>query len=202
MHADRNARDSAPLSSPWLGQAERGNALAMRLIVWITLKLGHRAGRALLGPICVYFIAFSRRARNASRDYLAQVLDRPVRFADVFRHYHTFACTVHDRIDLLCGRYDSFEVRTQGEAILRAELARGRGCILLGSHLGSFEILRARSRRDGVQPLNVLMHEANAAKINAVLHALNPEAQLRTITPGTASTLLRAKECLERGEMV
>src|SRR5262245_44154720 len=202
MHADRNERDMSSMTSPWLAQDERGCALAMRLLVWITLKLGHRAGRALLVPICLYFIAFSRRARDASRDYLQQVLERPVGFVDLFRHYHTFACTIHDRVDLLCGRYSCFEVRTEGESALRAALARGRGCILLGSHLGSFEILRARSDHDGCAPLNVLMHEANAAKINGVLESLNADVALRTIALGTPSTLLRAKECLERGEMI
>ncbi len=190
------------MKASWLAQRERGSALAIRLIVWITRGLGRSAGRVLLTPICLYFLAFSSSARNASRRYLGRVLGRRARFADVYRHYHTFAATIHDRIYMLSGRYDYFEVHSDGESALDAELARGRGCILLGSHLGSFEVLRARGTFERRAPINVLMYEDNATKINNVLHRLNPGIQSRIIALGTPMTLLRAKECLDRGEMV
>ena len=38
-------------------------------------------------------------------------------------------------------------------------LAQGRGCILLGSHLGSFEALRALARHVTRHPVNIVMHE-------------------------------------------
>ena len=55
------------MSGAWLEQRERGSLAAMRLITWITLTLGRRIGRALLYPICLYFIVFSPRASSASR---------------------------------------------------------------------------------------------------------------------------------------
>lgn len=174
----------------------------MRLLLWLTLKLGRPVGRALLYPICAYFVLFSPRARRASADYLRRALGRRARLGDVFRHYHAFASTIHDRAYLLAGKYSYFEVKLSAPAEPQALLRQGRGCILLGSHLGSFEILRARSVADRVPPVNVLMHLDNAGKINSVLHPLAPGIESRIIPLGGPESLLRVRECLARGEIV
>jgi predicted LPLAT superfamily acyltransferase len=186
----------------WVRQPERGSRLAMRLLVWLTQKLGHAAGRTLLYPICAYFVLFSPRARRASADYLGRVLCRRPRLGDVFRHYHAFASTIHDRIYLLAGQYGYFDVALCAPPELFALLREKRGCILLGSHLGSFEILRARAFSDNVPPVNVLMHLDNAEKINSVLRPLAPELESRVIALGGPESLLRVRECLARGEIV
>ncbi|MGC3972870.1 MAG: hypothetical protein QM771_00600 [Nitrospira sp.] len=64
---------------------------------------------------------------------------------------------------------------------MHAILAQNRGCILLGSHLGSFEVLRAQGIFDHKLPITVIMHEAAASNLNAVLHNLRPEIRDRII---------------------
>jgi predicted LPLAT superfamily acyltransferase len=174
----------------------------MRLIAWLTLSLGRPAGRLLLYPICCYFVVFSGPARRASRSYLQRVLGRKASWRDVFRHYHAFAATIHDRVYLLSGRHRYFEIRVEGAAALEALLARKRGCILLGSHLGSFEVLRVYGAVHRNLPINVLMLEGAAAKLEQVLQALNPRLKPRVIPLGTPDTMLQVKECLDRGEIV
>lgn len=174
----------------------------MRLLLWLTLKLGRSVARALLYPICAYFVLFSPRARRASAEYLRRALGRRPGLGDVFRHYHAFASTIHDRSYLLAGKFSYFDVTLSASAELLARLRQGRGCILLGSHLGSFEILRARSVPDRMPPLNVLMHLDNAEKINSVLHPLAPGIESRIIPLGGPESLLRVRECLARGEIV
>ncbi|MGQ0752063.1 MAG: LpxL/LpxP family acyltransferase [Betaproteobacteria bacterium] len=190
------------MSSAWLGQRERGSLAAMRLMTWITLALGYRIARALLYPICLYFIAFSPRARRASRQYLARVLGRRPAFGDVFRQFHVFASTLHDRIAILSGRTGDIDVRVHGYAALEALLARGRGCLLLGSHLGSFEVLRVVGESRRRLAINLVMYEGNARKTSRWLRDMAPELAQRIIAPGTPGTLLRVRECLERGEIV
>ncbi|MBV8665947.1 MAG: acyl-CoA synthetase [Burkholderiaceae bacterium] len=185
----------------WLAQRERGSPLAMQALAWVTLKFGRPFGRLFLPPICLYFIVFSVAGRRSSRDYLRRVLGRAPGWRDVLRHYHAFASTVHDRLYLLSGQYRYFDVRVQGFAEAEA-LMRGRGCILLGSHLGSFEVLRTLGMYTQDLTINVLMHEDNANKINGVLHSLNPDIKPRVIPMGQPDTLLKVQECLERGEIV
>ena len=81
-------------------------------------------------------------------------------------------------------------------------LARGRGVILLGAHLGSFELMRTLAREHRL-PLNAVMYEENAANITEVINAMSdPALNSRSIVPGQIDTMLRIGECLERGELV
>jgi predicted LPLAT superfamily acyltransferase len=168
----------------------------------MTLRLGRPVARLFLYPICLYFVLFSGGTQRISREYLLRILRRPVRWNDVFRHYHAFASTIHDRVYLLSGRHRYFDIRMEGASALRTILAQKRGCILLGSHLGSFEVLRAHGLFDQQLPITVIMHEAATSNLNAVLHSLHPEIRERIIPPGTPDTMLAVKERLDRGEMV
>jgi predicted LPLAT superfamily acyltransferase len=190
------------VSAAWLEQRERGNLAAMRLMTWLTLTLGYRFGRALLYPICLYFWLFSPAARRASRDFLARAYARPPGTRDVFRHFHAFASTLLDRIEILAGNAAGFQVRLHGTEVLESLRGDNRGCLLLGSHLGSFEILRVIGESRGRLAVNLVMHEGNARQMSRWLHGLAPELAKRIIAPGQPETLLRVRECLERGELV
>jgi predicted LPLAT superfamily acyltransferase len=190
------------VSSGWLAQRERGSVAAMRALAGVSLALGRSAGRLLLYPICLYFLLFSVAARRSSRAYLQRVLGRPARLRDVLRHYHTFASTLHDRIFLLTGGHGCLEFEFHGLADFEAAMAQGRGCVLLGAHLGSFEAMRALALQVRKLPLNVLMYQENAPKIEAIGRRLAPELNERVIALGRPDTLLRVRECLARGEAV
>jgi predicted LPLAT superfamily acyltransferase len=190
------------VSSEWLRKPERGSVLLVRLLTWMTLRAGRPVARWFLYPICLYFIVFSGGTRRVSRRYLERALGRPAAWADVFRHYHAFASTIHDRVYLLSGRHHYFDVRMEGASALDPFIATKRGCLLLGSHLGSFEILRAHGVFERHLPVNVVMHEGAASNLNRVLHGLHPEIRRRIIPPGTPDTMLLVKERLDQGELV
>jgi predicted LPLAT superfamily acyltransferase len=190
------------MSATWLEQRERGSFAALNVITWLTRVLGRRTGRILLVPISWYFVAFLPRARRASCAFLTRIHGTPARLTEVFRHFHVFACTLLDRIEMLAHGSARFDIRIHNDAALAAILARGRGCLLLGSHLGSFEILRAYGERQQRIPINLVMHEGNARAMGSWMRSMAPELAARIIVPGTPQTLLRVSECLERGEIV
>lgn len=190
------------MSAAWLEQRERGSALALSAMVWFALTAGRRVSRLSLVPICAYFVLFSRRARASSLVYLTRALGRRARLPDLFRHYHAFACTILDRIFLLAGRIGEFEIEHYGLQELSAALAENRGCILLGSHLGSFDLLRVLGTHERKLAVNVVMYPDNAAITQAVLGRISPEFLERVIPLGRPGALLRVKECLERKEIV
>jgi predicted LPLAT superfamily acyltransferase len=189
------------MSAVWLEQRERGNLLAIRAAVRLLLGIGHGAGRLLLYPIAAYFLAFSARARAASREYLGRVLGRPAGLPDLARHYLTFARTLHDRFYFLAGRSAHFTIEKHGAEAVEKALSAGKGCLLLGSHLGSFEVLRVGGLERRL-PVNVLLYPDNSANTSAVAAELCPELQTRVIPLGRPQTLLRVRECLERNEIV
>ena len=61
---------SAPLflhQAEWVWRPERSNMAMLRLMTWISLRLGRRLARALLLGISLYFLIFAPAARQASR---------------------------------------------------------------------------------------------------------------------------------------
>jgi predicted LPLAT superfamily acyltransferase len=189
------------LSSAWREAPERGTARGMALMAELTLRLGRAATRCLLPPLCLYFYATAPAARRASRQFLGRALGREPGASDVLRHYHAYASNLHDRLLLAAGRVDALDITLTGMAEVESLLEAGRGCLLVGSHLGSFEVLRALGKVQG-RPISVVMHEQNAKKMQAVFSRLAPDLQQRVIASGRPDTMLRIKECLERGEMV
>ena len=185
----------------WLEQPERGSQYLMRTVAHVARVLGRRFSRILLYPICVYFFIFSVHARRASKKYLEKILHRRITPRMVFRHYFYFASTILDRIFWLSDDYDDFKIQIHTDRAIEESLARG-GCILIGSHLGSFEILRILGIRNRGLIINILMMRENAEKINAVMQSINPELGPRVIEMDGPLSILRVKECLDRGEIV
>jgi predicted LPLAT superfamily acyltransferase len=186
----------------WLSRPERGSLILVRLLAWLTLRIGRSVARPFLYPICLYFMIFSRGTSAISRRFLERACGRPAGWRDVFRHYHAFASTIHDRVYLLAGRHHYFDIRTDGLSAVEPYLSRGQGCLLFGSHLGSFEVLRALGLFERNLPISVVMHEGAASKLNSVLHGLCPDIREHIIPPGTPDTMLLVKERLEQGDLV
>ncbi len=163
------------MSGSWKQRREGGGLFALWLIRSFSLVGGRRLSRLLLYPITLYFLARRGEERRDSRAYLSRVLGRPARLADVARHIHTFAATILDRVFLLGGDMDRFDIRVRGLESLHDALDRGRGVLVFGSHLGSFEVLRVLGRRRPEQVIRVVLDKAHSPAITRLLDALNPE---------------------------
>lgn len=189
-------------STQWQQRPERSNMLMLRMMTWISLRLGRPAGRVVLHAIAAYFLLFAPASRAASRQYLARALARPVRWGDIYRHFFCFASTIHDRIYLLNERFDLFDIEVRGEPAIRAALANGQGLFLIGAHLGSFEVIRAIGRQNAGLNVAIAMYEENARKLNAMLEAINPAARQDVIGLGKIDSMLRINAYLEQGALV
>ena len=194
---------AAPLvTGDWSGQRERGSLWLVRTMIWLSRRLGWHFGHALLFPITLYFFLWSRGARGISRRYLTRALGRQARAADVFRHFFVFSSVILDRIFLLTGSVRPYRVRLLGLAHLQSCIARGGGCVLLGSHLGSFEILRVVAARDCPVPFKALMYRGHTAALTGLIERLNPALCNDLIEIGSPDAMLAVRDCVARGEIV
>jgi predicted LPLAT superfamily acyltransferase len=170
----------APLSaahSPaeaWARASERGSRLALRVMAFVAVTFGRRVARWVLHPITLYFVLFARGSRRHSRRYLERALGRPARARDLYRHVFTFAAMVLDRVYFARGRLHEFELRAEGMPLMDELIAQGRGALLLGAHLGSFE----------------------------ALHAIAPHFHLDIITIGRSHSTLAVRDWLDGGGLV
>lgn len=185
------------MTARWTEKRSRGSLALMRLMVWIALRLGRWPAWLILHGITCYFLPFSLEGRRASRAFLARALGRRPRLADVYRHYFTFACTLLDRVYLLAGRTDVLSVTFEGR-----ELLPRTGCLLVGAHLGSFDVLRVLAEQDSAVDVRVLMHLRPDSKIEHVFDQLAPGLKERVIPVGGITTMLRVKEAVEDGAQV
>jgi predicted LPLAT superfamily acyltransferase len=174
----------------------------LRMTVWLARRLGRPLSRMLLVPICLGFLVCRADARAASKQYLARVLGRTARTYDVLKHFFTFGTTVLDRVYLLNDEADRFEITIHGEEIVTAILAQGGGCLLLGAHHGSFEVLRLVGRKQPDLRVSLAMYEATGRKIGAALNAINPHLAPLIIGLGTPGAMIEIRDCLERGGFV
>jgi len=152
--------------------------------------------------IALYFFLFAPTARRHATRYLHLALGRRPTARDRFRHILYFATTIHDRVYLINRREDLFEISVQGEALMRAQVATGRGALLMGSHMGSFEIVGAVGKRQPGLHVVMAMYEHNARKIGGILAAINPHAEHDVISLGRLDAMLQIAERLERGSCV
>jgi len=93
-------------------------------------------------------------------------------------------------------------VRLHHTEILHRQVETGKGCILLGSHLGSFEVLRALGVTQQDFPLRVIMDVIHNPNITRFLDALNPVIADTVIVSDSPDFLLRVKESLDAGFLI
>jgi predicted LPLAT superfamily acyltransferase len=114
----------------------------------------------------------------------------------------TFATTIHDRVDLMKGRFDLFDISIEGEDLVRGALGSGNGAFLMGAHVGSFDIIRTVGQRQPGLQVAMAMYEDNARRVNAMLAAINPAAKPDVIALGRMDAMLKIQEYLGRGIFV
>src|SRR5688572_19029326 len=186
----------------WKAQEECGNGPMIRLMAWVAELLGRPAARALLVPVCLYYLCRSRSANRTLRQYYVRAQGRSPGWRDLFHHYYWFASTILDRLYFLRGRFAEFDIKVNGIDILSRALAAGRGCLLVGSHLGSFEVVRAMGHFRRELDIKVLMDERNAPLMRAVFEEVNPDVAGSVLQAGSIDTMLRVQECLDGGGIV
>jgi predicted LPLAT superfamily acyltransferase len=181
----------------WARRGERGAVILYRFFAWFSLALGRAPARGVLRIATVYFLVFGGGAGRASREFLTRCLGRRPTLAERYRHIFTFASTLHDRLFFLRDRFDLFELEVHG-----AEHFDERGALLMGSHLGSFEALRAAGRGLAGRRVAMAMFEDNAQKVNGVLMAVAPGMREDIVTLGRLDSMLELEARLHEGALV
>ena len=188
----------------WTAQRERSNRFWVALIVGIARLGGRHAVRLLLFPIATYFCLTGAPARRASRDFLARALNRPAGTRDVLRHFHTFARVLTDRLFMLTDGFRHFSIHVQGEPIFAESMRPDRGCLLLVSHLGSFDALRVLGARNQALPLRIVLDRRFTPMVGELLNRLDPELAAGIIDAGLPpqQLVLQIDEALRQGFLV
>jgi predicted LPLAT superfamily acyltransferase len=133
---------------------------------------------------------------------LRLALGRAPRARDRFLQILSFATTIHDRVYLINGQFEKFNISVEGEDRVLAHEPKGRGALLLGAHMGSFEVMHSLSRRQHGLRVAMAMYEENARKIGGILAAINPDWIADIVALGQIDAMLTIAERLDQGAYV
>lgn len=184
----------------WTDKGERGSAWLIYAVVWLARCAGRSVCRGLLYPIVLYFYLTDSVARQSSAEFLQTVHRRKARWRDVFAHIYSFATTLLDRVFMAAGDFDQFDVTIEGLALVDQALQAGKGCVLLGSHLGSFDLLLLADRAMGGRRVTVMMRVDPRSRVRRI--AGIDDSAFNLIPVGRPDSYLRAHEALSQGGVV
>jgi predicted LPLAT superfamily acyltransferase len=165
---------------------------------------GRRAAYSWLALVAGYYVLASPRAYRASVQYLARVLGPQPGWKWpllVYRHFFAFGITLLDRLVVIMGRAQ-IQCRFEGEPMFKEFLDRGQGIILLGAHLGSWELGGHLLTHLG-SPVNLVVLEREAARVRELFDRALQAKSFRLLT--TDEHPLRSipiVAALRRGEIV
>ncbi|MGA3144534.1 MAG: hypothetical protein ABSF10_16155 [Verrucomicrobiota bacterium] len=194
---------AAASKAHWTGRT-RGGYFGNWFFVQLIRVLGLRGAYAWLVFVAAYFTFASPRSYRASVNYLQRVLgpkpwwQRPLL---VYRHFFSFGVTLLDRMAVVIGRHQ-MSCAFEGEERFREFLDQGKGIILLGAHVGGWEIAGHLLGRFGI-PVNLVVLEKEQENIRRLFDRALEGKQFRILTadenPLRSVPIMAA---LRRGEMV
>ncbi|MDB5969853.1 MAG: hypothetical protein JWQ90_2303 [Hydrocarboniphaga sp.] len=187
----------------WKAQRERSTPLMLALLIALARRFGRAPVRLLLYPIVGYFLLTGGSLRRASIGYLRRVFGHEPNWRDQARHFFSFASCALDRVFLLSGGRDQLAVEEHRHGPI-LEIAREGGCILLVSHIGSFEALRINGTQDHRLSVRVLMDRAHNPMVTQMLEALNPDLAANVIDASARGPelVLALKQALAAGHVI
>ena len=188
---------SVPAASEWRGRPERGSPWLVRFMAWLSITIGRSASRIPLRLIALYFFLTAGSARTHARAFLARALGRAPSLAEEFRLFFTFSTTIHDRVFFLRDRFDLFDIDVHGTDAFDSE-----GALLMGGHVGSFEVLRACGRQLGKRRVAMAMHEENPRVSRILADVLGTDGAREVIALGRPQSMLDLAARLEEGALV
>jgi predicted LPLAT superfamily acyltransferase len=169
--------------------------------------------RVIAYGVSFFYYLSSGRARTESRRYLERIsAQRPGRKPlHPLAHITAFSLTLIEKVEAWGGKVLFNRVCFQEDDIgeLIEGLEQGRGALLLTSHLGNIEFIRALAgfSRTGLSrnvPVTVLVDFSVSGYFNRMLRELNPESQIQAISVNEVGpeTVVLLQDRIACGELV
>jgi predicted LPLAT superfamily acyltransferase len=200
----------------WADEKEKGSGYwQLKLMLSLRKVLGRGFMAALLRPIVLIFYLVSSASRAASRDFLARSAAAAGRAAprcsDSFRHFLSFAEALVDKIDAWSGKIGVSDLSVKGGEVetLVADLRAGRGAVVLCSHLGNAELLRALASLEVGEEIRgfsftSIVEFSGTARFNRLIAEVDPRSMGMIVSAADIGpeTMIVLKERIDSGGLV
>jgi predicted LPLAT superfamily acyltransferase len=186
----------------WKEVSERGGAYGLLFMATLATLVGRGGVRAFVRLVALWFTLFDRTIHRVSRAYLER-MGLPSGFGAVLHHVLTFAEVAVDRLFFAKNELHAFVFTRVGHEHIEALAKSGKGALLLGAHVGSFDAMRAHADEYGLR-VSALVDFRNARRMQQALKRFAPEAEanLLAMEGDPLDTMLEVRERIARGECV
>lgn len=200
----------------WSDSTERvGGYYGIRLMLLFYDYGGKVIFRIFLYPVMLFYYLLSRKQRQISKDFLSQVEVIREKYSlkkehySSFRHFMAFGTMLIDKINAWRGSLrlyqDAIFMEDSEERFFSYE-NESRGKILLCSHLGNVDALRAVGLVSEKRAPTVysVFFTKNAQNFNNILKAVSKSAELNIIATDTIGpdTAIRLSEIVDNKGMI
>ncbi|WP_340149193.1 glycosyltransferase [uncultured Sneathiella sp.] len=206
---NRAGRPPPETARHWGRLNERGAALGLKFLLGVYRLAGWRFCWVCLQPVLLYFFLTGGTQRRASRDYWRRLYAakgeaREPGLGQLWRHYQSFGRMALDKLAAWHGQIASEALMQDDLALLDQMVRRKQGMMVVTSHLGNVDILRAVGASRGIDNITVFAHTRNAVRFNRLLGETNPAAavdimEVEDIGP---ATLIELEEKLAAGNWI
>jgi lauroyl/myristoyl acyltransferase len=119
-------------------------------------------------------------------------------------NYYRFAQTIVDRVAFLTNKKKDFEFEHDGHQNIWKHLNKGKGLILLGSHIGNWEVAGEMLHEKGIKvKVNVLLVDQEREQVKEVLESVKRANSFEIIPiKDDFSHIIKMKNAVENGEIV
>ncbi|MBK7603856.1 MAG: hypothetical protein IPI15_09770 [Saprospiraceae bacterium] len=110
------------------------------IFLWLIRKAGLSSAYILLKFVAVYYLFFSKRANEGLIHFFSKIkLPQPASLSNRFKAFDLFGAISDDKLATYMGAGKKLSFDFDNEQKLH-ELACRKGALLLGAHLGNWEI--------------------------------------------------------------
>lgn len=188
----------------WKGKS-RGGSLGHLCFV-ITIKhLGVRAAYTLLYFVVPYFIPFAPKSTKAIWNYNRTILNynHLKSFFKLLVHYYRFGQTIIDKVAIANGLQNRYKFDFENYPQFIELLNSGKGLIMIGAHVGNWEI-GGPFFGDYGSKLNIVMFNAEYQKIKDILERSTSTKNYKIIplNEDGIDSILKIKGALDNKEYV
>ena len=188
----------------WKGKT-RGGSFGYFFFIKLIQYIGVRAAYVFLAFVVVYFIPFAPKATGSTWRYARKTLklSRLKSVGLLFRNYYRLGQTLIDKIAIGSGMTNKYHFKFENYQEFLDVLNSQQGVIMLGGHIGNWEI-GAPFFGDYGKSINIVMYDAEYQKIKEMLekNSTGHDYKVIPVNNDTLTHVFQITEALNRHEYV
>ena len=190
--------------SAWKGKT-RGGTWGYLFFIGIIRGVGVKAAYLFLAFVVIYFIPFAPKATRAVWKYSRHILgyNRWKAIGMLFRNYYVLGQTLIDKVAIGNGRIGQYRFKFDHHQELLELLNRVGGVVMIGAHVGSWE-MGAPFFEDYGKKMNIVMYDAEYRKIKEMMekNSVGKNYKVIPVNKDSIAHVFEIEAVLKKGEYV